>query len=525
MNRIQGSKPRLKPTNPKAKLPSNPKPTTTQPPSSSSSSSNLLILQQSQDPQSLPATKTTPSPSSNPSDPTTPSSLLPILTPALEILSRFHHRNKNQHRLSKWWAEADMLRRHLRKLIEAANEWCDKEPEREGKRRKEEARRKKKEKYERLGRVEKKQDGVGQKGGEEEVKGEDREEEEEEEDREAREVRLRAEYLRGKLGPRAYFAFSQLSADRQFAHLGLMLLGVLAQVDKALSAFASVPIDENDDAAADEAAEDRGPNLNATVMGQLADEVPNQRHNDIGVAVSREELLAMMSESTTASGPTDGSLARSDARDHPLPTTETDSGAAPPPVTGENRQGKNKSEKKKRPRDDEDDKNDDEDKDDFSSGPTPPVSEQKKKKKRKAGDDGTDIDDIFASFDKPSQRKKKDKAEKSVVASKTTTVTTSIATATTTTTKVKTTTDSSVPTTTTTTTTTPAEAETQHGKDDLDDIFASLEKPKKKKTKVKKTDDLDDIFASFDKPKTKKKKKKAGAGAGADEFDDIFGGL
>lgn len=300
-----------------------------------------------------------------------------------------------------------------------------------------------------------------------------------------------------------------------------MLLGVLAQVDKALSAFASVPIDENDDAAADEAAEDGGPNLNATVMGQLADDVPNQRHNDIGVAVSREELLAMMSEST-ASGPTEGRLARSDARDHPLPTTETDFGAPPPPVTGENRQGKNKS-GKKRPRDDEDDENDDEDKDDFSSGPTPPVPEKKKKKKRKTGDDGTDIDDIFASFDKPNQRKKKDKVEKSVVASKTTTVTTSIATAATAT-KVKTTTDSSVPTTTTTTaTTTSAEAETQHGKDDLDDIFASLEKPNKKKTKVKKTDDLDDIFASFDKPKTKKKKKKAGAGA--DEFDDIFGGL
>ncbi|KAL0473704.1 hypothetical protein QR685DRAFT_183376 [Neurospora intermedia] len=522
MNRTQGSKPRLKPTNPKAKLPSNPKPTTTQPPSSS----NLLIIQQSQDPQSLPTTKTTPSPPSNPSDPKSPSDLLPILTPALEILSRFHHRNKNQHRLSKWWVEADMLRRHLRKLIEAANEWCDKEPERKGKRRKEEARRKKKEKYERLGRVEKKQDGVvGQKGGEEEVKGEDREEEEEEEDKEAREVRLRAEHLRGKLGPRAYFAFSQLSADRQFAHLGLMLLGVLAQVDKALSAFAPVPIDDDDAAADDEAAEDRGPNLNATVMGQSGDDVPNQRHNDIGVAVSREELLAMMSESTTASGPTEGSLARRDARDQPLPTTETDSGAAPPPpVTGENRQGKNKSEKKKRQRDAEEDENDDEDKDDFSSGPTPPpVSEKKKKKKRKTGDDEVNIDDIFASFDKLSQReKKKNKAEKSVVATKTTTATTSIATATATATKVKTTTDSSVPTTTITTTS--AEAETQHSKDDLDDIFASLEKPKKKKTtKVKKTDDLDDIFASFDKPKTKKKKKKAGAGA--DEFDDIFGGL
>ena len=39
------------------------------------------------------------------------------LAPALHILERFHHRNKNQHRTSKWWPLADMLRRHLRKLL------------------------------------------------------------------------------------------------------------------------------------------------------------------------------------------------------------------------------------------------------------------------------------------------------------------------------------------------------------------------------------------------------------------------
>jgi len=41
---------------------------------------------------------------------------LHLLTPALGILDLFAHRNKNQHRLSKWWAQFDMLRRGARKL-------------------------------------------------------------------------------------------------------------------------------------------------------------------------------------------------------------------------------------------------------------------------------------------------------------------------------------------------------------------------------------------------------------------------
>jgi len=56
-------------------------------------------------------------------DPTADSDLLgktlASLTPTLEILERFHHRNRNQHRLSKWWSHADMLRRNLRKFLVA----------------------------------------------------------------------------------------------------------------------------------------------------------------------------------------------------------------------------------------------------------------------------------------------------------------------------------------------------------------------------------------------------------------------
>jgi ribonuclease MRP protein subunit RMP1 len=42
---------------------------------------------------------------------------LELLGPAQGILDLFNHRNKNQHRLSRWWKQFDMLRRGIRKLI------------------------------------------------------------------------------------------------------------------------------------------------------------------------------------------------------------------------------------------------------------------------------------------------------------------------------------------------------------------------------------------------------------------------
>lgn len=57
------------------------------------------------------------------------------LGPALEILGGFTYRNKNQHRLSKWWAQLDMLRRGSRKLaLDLQNSIRDRPPP--GKRRK-----------------------------------------------------------------------------------------------------------------------------------------------------------------------------------------------------------------------------------------------------------------------------------------------------------------------------------------------------------------------------------------------------
>jgi ribonuclease MRP protein subunit RMP1 len=46
------------------------------------------------------------------------SRVLTQLGTPVTILDGFNHRNKNQHRLSRWWAEFGMVRRGTRKLLE-----------------------------------------------------------------------------------------------------------------------------------------------------------------------------------------------------------------------------------------------------------------------------------------------------------------------------------------------------------------------------------------------------------------------
>lgn len=45
------------------------------------------------------------------------SQALTSLTAVDELLTLANHRNKNQHRLAKWWKEFSQLRRHIGKLI------------------------------------------------------------------------------------------------------------------------------------------------------------------------------------------------------------------------------------------------------------------------------------------------------------------------------------------------------------------------------------------------------------------------
>lgn len=42
-----------------------------------------------------------------------------VLRPILLVLDRFNHRHKNQHQIARWWAEFDLLRRSVRRLLRA----------------------------------------------------------------------------------------------------------------------------------------------------------------------------------------------------------------------------------------------------------------------------------------------------------------------------------------------------------------------------------------------------------------------
>jgi ribonuclease MRP protein subunit RMP1 len=107
----------------------------------------------------------------NPTQNTQQSELLQVLN----ILTLAYHRNKNQHRRSRWWKELSLLRRNLRRLLAES----EKEKEKEG-------------------------------------------------------LEKRTRFLRECLLPRCWEAFSGLVGDNQYAALGLMLLGTLARLGRVL---------------------------------------------------------------------------------------------------------------------------------------------------------------------------------------------------------------------------------------------------------------------------------------------------
>lgn len=63
------------------------------------------------------ANNSTKTPTKQPPDLPTLLSSLTRLSTAAHLLDGFVHRNKNQHRGTRWWAPFDMLRRSVRKLL------------------------------------------------------------------------------------------------------------------------------------------------------------------------------------------------------------------------------------------------------------------------------------------------------------------------------------------------------------------------------------------------------------------------
>ncbi|KAK2061210.1 hypothetical protein LY76DRAFT_590730 [Colletotrichum caudatum] len=130
------------------------------------------------------------------------------LVPVLRILDGFNHRNKNQHRVARWWSRFDLLRRSVRRLhdaLEARVRHHDAQSFRAP--------------FKKLaGKANAGTSGGDRRG---EALGED--------------ITTRARLLLDATIPSSFLAFSQLTADGQHAALGLVLLGVLARINSAVA--------------------------------------------------------------------------------------------------------------------------------------------------------------------------------------------------------------------------------------------------------------------------------------------------
>ncbi|XDG00837.1 hypothetical protein ABKA04_000452 [Annulohypoxylon sp. FPYF3050] len=123
------------------------------------------------------------------------SEALDKLEPLQPVLQGFNHRNRAQHRHATWWSSFGMLRRHLDRLIESLHDSSSA--------------------YSKSGKKRKRGDDGNGNGY----------------DRAERKTRDHVKWVRDILVPKCYFAFSQLTADNQFAILGVVLLGALAQLN------------------------------------------------------------------------------------------------------------------------------------------------------------------------------------------------------------------------------------------------------------------------------------------------------
>ncbi|KAK1968094.1 hypothetical protein LY78DRAFT_655640 [Colletotrichum sublineola] len=137
------------------------------------------------------------------------------LVPVLRILDGFNHRNKNQHRVARWWSRFDLLRRSVWRLHDAL----------EARIRHHHAQSFRAPSKRSAGKV---NASIGTR-----TSGGDRRSEVLDED-----VTTRVQLLLDTTIPPSFLAFSQLAADGQHAALGLVLLGVLARINSAITPLA-----------------------------------------------------------------------------------------------------------------------------------------------------------------------------------------------------------------------------------------------------------------------------------------------
>ncbi|KAF4992743.1 hypothetical protein FGRMN_6953 [Fusarium graminum] len=162
------------------------------------------------------------------------------LAPLLPILNAFAHRHKNQHSSSHWWSSFSLLRRAVRNLAGDLVLRPKKTKSSNAKR----------ETHPALGR---------------------------------------AKWMMRHVVPRAFVAFSQLAADNQHAPLGLLLLSVLARINTVLSHLA--PVDHNREYSTSAVTKPTSPDLKRPTPPHSITSEAAGSGLDMGVAISRDQLL------------------------------------------------------------------------------------------------------------------------------------------------------------------------------------------------------------------------------------------
>ncbi|KAI0435571.1 hypothetical protein F4803DRAFT_308944 [Xylaria telfairii] len=159
------------------------------------------------------------------------SQALSRLEPLQSVLAGLAHRNYNQHRRAAWWRCFGMLRRNCAKLVEnlvVAAAAARKNAARAAKTAKAKSKKRRREELASGGGPEADvggKDALGARGSEPEMEV----------------VAGHAAWLHDVLAPKCYLTFSQLAADNQFAPLGVVLLGILAQIKAACDCVVPKP--------------------------------------------------------------------------------------------------------------------------------------------------------------------------------------------------------------------------------------------------------------------------------------------
>ncbi|KXH62203.1 hypothetical protein CSAL01_03603 [Colletotrichum salicis] len=214
--------------------------------------------------------------------PPSPDETTPIATlvPVLAILDSFNHRNKNQHRVARWWSAFDLLRRAIRRLHDALEAQACHRRALSFKSSSSSSSLKKNSSSSSssgsgkpiVGSAERRQNALDE------------------------DVAVRVRMLLDSTIPSSFSAFTQLAADNQHAALGLVLLGLLARINSVVTLLAPAPAPAFRSEKTTPAGEVTTTSSLSTGKSDAAVAVADERRQQqsdskgLGVAISRDQL-------------------------------------------------------------------------------------------------------------------------------------------------------------------------------------------------------------------------------------------